>query len=179
MIFLVGYRGTGKTTVARLLAERLGWQWLDADAVLEARFGRSIADIFAKDGEAAFRRMETAVLEDLCRLREHVIATGGGVVLHASNRELMRRAGRIIWLNADVETIWARMESDAAAGKPRPPDGRRSRGSRGVTTRPRAVVSFVRRCGRADGWALAERNRRGDYEGPVVGLGYKLCLPRL
>src|SRR2546430_3914928 len=68
-IFLVGYRGTGKTTVARLLAERLGWDWADADQVLEGRFGRSIRTIFAEDGEVGFRLMEVAVLDDLCKLQ--------------------------------------------------------------------------------------------------------------
>jgi shikimate kinase len=121
MIFLVGYRGTGKTTVARLLAERLGWSWLDADAVLEARFGRSIPDIFAADGEAAFRLMEASILEDLCQLEKHVIATGGGVVLSAANRKRMRQTGRVVWLVADVDTICARLETDSVSGKQRPP----------------------------------------------------------
>lgn len=120
MIFLVGYRGTGKSTVARLLAERLGWSWLDADAVLEAKYGRTIAEIFASDGEAAFRDMEAEVLADACQRSCHVVATGGGAVLRTTNRERMRRAGRVVWLTADHETIWSRLQADAAAGRSRP-----------------------------------------------------------
>src|SRR5947208_11489758 len=86
VIFLVGYRGSGKTTVARALADRLGWTWADADVVLEARHGRSIRQIFAEEGEAGFRDKEAALLEDLCGLRRHVIATGGGIVLRPENR---------------------------------------------------------------------------------------------
>jgi shikimate kinase len=120
MIFLVGYRGTGKSTVARVLAARLGWEWRDADAVLESKNGRSITDIFEKDGEPKFREMEAAVLVELCQLSRVVIATGGGVVLREENRELMRRTGRVIWLTANLDTIWTRMQSDAAEGRPRP-----------------------------------------------------------
>jgi shikimate kinase len=120
MIFLVGYRGTGKTTIARLLAERLGWNWLDADAVLEERHQRRITEVFAQDGEAVFRDMESAVLADLCKLSRHVIATGGGVVLREENRRQMRETGRVVWLTASVETIWTRLQADVAAGRQRP-----------------------------------------------------------
>ena len=120
MIFLIGYRGTGKTTVARVLAARLGWVWLDADAVLEERHG-PIADIFDQQGEPVFRDQEAGVLADLCKLSRHVIATGGGVVLRGDNCERMRQAGRVIWLTADLETIWQRLQADAAAGVSRPP----------------------------------------------------------
>jgi shikimate kinase len=121
MIFLIGYRGTGKTTVAELLAERVGWPWLDADTVLEARHGRSIADIFARDGEMAFRDMEAAILKDLCRLHRHVVATGGGVVLRETNHERMRQVGPVVWLTADPDTIWTRIQADSQSGKLRPP----------------------------------------------------------
>src|SRR5438477_10775117 len=87
IVFLIGPRGSGKTTVARLLADRLGWAWLDADAVLEAQGGRSIRQLFAAEGEEGFRRREMAVLEEISRGCRQVVATGGGVVLRAENRD--------------------------------------------------------------------------------------------
>src|SRR5262249_22263441 len=80
-IFLVGPRGSGKTTVARLLAEALGWAWLDADALLEERAGKSIRAVFEAEGEGGFRERESALLAELCGRQRHVVATGGGVVL--------------------------------------------------------------------------------------------------
>src|SRR4051794_15326813 len=121
VIFLVGYRGSGKSTVARLLAGRLGWGWVDADHVLEGRAGRSIREVFAAEGEAGFRDRESAVLTDLCRLERHIIATGGGVVLRQANRDLLRRSGRVVWLAADADTLWERLRGDAATGERRPP----------------------------------------------------------
>jgi shikimate kinase len=120
LIFLVGYRCTGKTTVARLLAERLGWNWLDADALLEEQAGRTIRALFADEGEAEFRRRESAVLADLCRCQRHVIATGGGVVLSPENRARLREAGTVIWLTADAETIWQRLQADVSTAERRP-----------------------------------------------------------
>jgi len=119
-VILIGYRGTGKTTVARLLAERLGWNWLDADAVLEARYGKTIRQIFADEGETRFRNMEATVLEELCRCREHVIATGGGVVLRTENRARLRSAGLVVWLTGDPATLWQRISEDAATRERRP-----------------------------------------------------------
>lgn len=121
LLFLIGLRGSGKSTVARLLARELGWDWLDADAELEKRYGRSIRAIFEAEGEAGFRDKEATVLGDLCRLPRHVIATGGGVVLRESNRELLRRWGRVVWLTADVETLWQRVQADSATAERRPP----------------------------------------------------------
>jgi len=120
VIFLIGYRGSGKTTVARLLAEALGWSWLDADEVLEQRHGKTIRQIFATEGEAAFRDKEEAILAELCKLERHVIATGGGVVLRESNRNRLKSSGRVVWLTADVETIHQRLQDDAITSERRP-----------------------------------------------------------
>ncbi|MGH7225285.1 MAG: shikimate kinase, partial [Gemmataceae bacterium] len=118
--FLIGSRGSGKSTVARILAQALGWDWLDADEELENRHGQSIRAIFAAEGEAGFRDKESVILADVCRLRRHIIATGGGVVLRSGNREQMRRSGRVVWLTADVETLWQRLQADGSTAERRP-----------------------------------------------------------
>lgn len=119
-VFLIGYRGTGKSTVAQLLAARLGWEAVDADAVLEARVGRSIRHIFLEDGEAKFRRLEAAVLKRLCRRQHQVVATGGGVVLRPGNRRRLREAGGVVWLFANAKTIWRRLQTDPSTAERRP-----------------------------------------------------------
>jgi shikimate kinase len=119
-VFLVGYRATGKTTVARLLAKALDWDWADADEVIESRCGRTIRQIFAEEGEAGFREKEAAVLEELCRRLRHVIATGGGVVLREANRTRLRAAGRVVWLTADAATLWGRLQGDSTTTERRP-----------------------------------------------------------
>jgi shikimate kinase len=121
LIFLIGYRCTGKTTVARLLAEKLCWDWVDADAVLEARYGTTIRGIFASEGEAGFRDKEEKIFAELFQLRRHVIATGGGVILREVNRQRMRSAGKVVWLWANAETIWQRMQGDPSTAERRPP----------------------------------------------------------
>src|SRR5947209_3427519 len=86
-IFLIGLRGSGKTTIARLLARELNWSWIDGDDLIEQTAGKSIREIFANDGEAAFRTQEAAALVQLSQCSRHVIATGGGVVLRPENRD--------------------------------------------------------------------------------------------
>jgi shikimate kinase len=119
-IFLIGYRATGKSTVARLLAARLGWDAVDADEVLETQHGRTIRQIFAEEGEAGFRDKEAAVLEALCQRPRLVVATGGGVILREANRGRLRATGRVIWLTADAQTIWSRLQQDPATSERRP-----------------------------------------------------------
>ncbi len=117
---LIGYRATGKTTLARLLAAELGWRWIDADVEVERRAGKPIARIFAEDGEPAFRDLEVAVTTDLLRQERLVLAAGGGAPLRAENREAMRAAGPVVWLKARPETIHARMSGDATTAGRRP-----------------------------------------------------------
>jgi shikimate kinase len=119
LLFLIGARGTGKTTTARLVAERIGWQWCDADALLEERAGKTIRQIFAEDSEASFRDHESAVLREIAGRESYVVATGGGVVLRPDNCALLRR-GSVVWLTAPPEVLWQRMQADASTIARRP-----------------------------------------------------------
>ena len=119
-IFLIGYRGSGKTTVARALAGRLGWNWLDADAELERRAGKSIREIFAESGEQAFRDLESAVVADLAGLDRHILALGGGAVMRPENRQALAGRGKVVWLRAPAETLAARIAADPTTAARRP-----------------------------------------------------------
>jgi shikimate kinase len=111
-IVLVGLMGSGKTTVGKRLAALLGRPFVDADDALEERAGRSIADIFATDGEDAFRQLETSLLEELLdREDEPVIATGGGVVTRAPNRELLTgHPATVVWLDGSPAFLASRLQ---------------------------------------------------------------------
>ena len=108
---LVGYRGTGKTTVGSIVAQELGWEFVDADRALEARAGRSIRSIFEQEGEAAFRDLEERVIADHTSGPPLLIATGGGVVLRDSNRQALKAFGTVVWLTASAETLVERISS--------------------------------------------------------------------
>src|SRR5436190_19410550 len=99
-LFLIGYRGSGKTTVAAALAQRLGWPWIDADVELERRAGRSIKEIFATEGEAGFRDRESATLANLAQRDGWIVALGGGAVLREQNRQAIAGRGKVVWLRA-------------------------------------------------------------------------------
>lgn len=119
-IALIGYRGTGKTTVAALLAAKLDYAWIDADVEVEQRAGKSIATIFADSGEPAFRDLEAAVVDDLCRRKRTVLALGGGAVLRKSNQKCLARCRAVIWLQASAEVIAERIKGDATTAERRP-----------------------------------------------------------
>jgi shikimate kinase len=120
ILTLIGYRATGKTTLARLLAQRLGWDWIDADVEIERRAGKAIARIVAEDGEPAFRDLEAAAIADLCGRTRLVVAAGGGAPRRLESRDAMRAAGKVVWLTARPETILARMSGDATTASRRP-----------------------------------------------------------
>lgn len=119
-IALVGYRGTGKSTVGRIVAGRLGRPFADADAALEARFGRPIREIFQDLGEPVFRDWEEQVLADLTGDRGLVLATGGGAVLRGPNRKALRAFGFVVWLSAPPGLLAARLGANPAALAGRP-----------------------------------------------------------
>ncbi|AGY56877.1 shikimate kinase [Gloeobacter kilaueensis] len=107
-VFLVGMMGAGKSTVGRLLAQRLGYQFLDLDELIEQIGGSSISDIFAQQGEAAFRDLESRVLAEVCAYTRLVVATGGGVVTERRNWSYLHH-GLIVWLDAEIETLKSRV----------------------------------------------------------------------
>ena len=119
-VYLIGYRCTGKTTLAQHLARSLGWQWIDADVKLTNDHGRSVAEIVAKEGWPGFREKEKRVLREISEMNHHVIATGGGVILDPDNVRIMKETGVVVWLQADPDTILSRMVQDQMTDDQRP-----------------------------------------------------------
>lgn len=111
-VFLVGPMGAGKSTIGRLLAAELNLSFRDSDRVIEERTGADIPWIFDMEGEEGFRERETAVLLELTNERDAVIATGGGIVLRAQNREMMKASGFVCYLTASIEQLVERTARD-------------------------------------------------------------------
>ena len=111
-IYLVGLMGSGKTTIGRSLAKRLGIDFMDSDREIELRTGVSIPTVFEIEGEEGFRKREAQVIADLSRLSRCVVATGGGVVLRPENRVNLRASGFVIYLNVPPLTLWERTRND-------------------------------------------------------------------
>ncbi len=112
LVVLVGFMGTGKTTVGRRLAERLGLAFADMDAVIAERAGKPIAQLFAEEGEPAFRRREHALVRELAIRRGLVVAAGGGVVLNQDNLRDFSAAGCLVCLRAEPEELLRRLAAD-------------------------------------------------------------------
>jgi shikimate kinase len=119
-IALIGYRGTGKTTVAQVLARQLGWDWIDSDVEIELQAGKSIAAIFADDGEPAFRDLEAAAVVELCSRERTILALGGGVILREVNRQRLKSCQAVVWLKASVDTLADRIFGDPTTAGRRP-----------------------------------------------------------
>jgi shikimate kinase/3-dehydroquinate synthase len=122
-IILTGFSYTGKTKVGQKVAWKLGWKFIDIDEEIVRSYGKPIAEIFAQDGEERFRELESKVLARVCQGSNTVIATGGGAVMSAANREMMMASGVVICLEAKPATIYQRLLKDAEAStnqEPRP-----------------------------------------------------------
>lgn len=115
-IVLIGFMGAGKTTVGQELARLGGFRLVDLDALIEERAGRSIPEIFARQGEETFRDLESEALRTLAGARRTVVATGGGIVGREENWTMMRRLGKVIYLRVRPQTLRARL----GAGEGRP-----------------------------------------------------------
>ena len=120
-VFLIGYRGSGKSTVGRRLADRLWQTFLDSDELVVKQAGMTIKEIFEAEGEPGFRDRESAVVRDLALLAEHVVALGGGAVLREENRQVIRDGGhKVIYLRCDPHELYRRIleDPDTAATRP-------------------------------------------------------------
>ncbi len=110
-IALIGFMGAGKTSVGRLVAEQLHFDYLDTDEMIQTRTGRTITDIFARDGEPAFRALEQQVVGELAGLTKTVIATGGGLPVNPENLASLRTHALVVCLWASSEKIWDRVKN--------------------------------------------------------------------
>ncbi|MEM9164988.1 MAG: shikimate kinase [Cyanobacteria bacterium P01_F01_bin.4] len=112
-VYLIGMMGAGKSTVGKRLAEQLGYRFLDTDTVIEQTTGQPISQIFAEQGEAAFRNLETQVLNQVSAYPRLVVATGGGMVIKQMNWSYLQY-GAVVWLDVPVEQLVARLTGDVS-----------------------------------------------------------------
>jgi shikimate kinase len=120
-VVLIGYRGSGKTTVGQKLAKRLGRSFVDADDLIVAMAGKTIKEIFEQDGEPVFRDHESAILREVVSRLDHVLSLGGGALERAENRRLFSAGGhRVIYLRCDADELLRRIQSDTLTAAMRP-----------------------------------------------------------
>ena len=154
-LYLVGFMGAGKTTVARAVGHRLGWHVEDIDLRIEAAERRSVATIFAQSGEPYFRQAERQVLSELLPVRQIIVATGGGTFAEPDNRALMLADGAVAWLDVPLSRVLQRV----------PADGRRPL----AADRTQMELLFARRQ-----LAYAEAHVRIDASGRVADVVERL-----
>lgn len=120
-VFLIGYRGCGKSTVGRLLAAQIDWTFVDTDDMVENAAGSSIQEIFAREGEGSFREWEQrAVASAAARELPTIISLGGGAILREANQQQIREFGQCVWLKGSAESLYARIRGDASSQGRRP-----------------------------------------------------------
>jgi shikimate kinase len=119
-VFLIGYRATGKSTVARQIAATLGLKCVDSDALIVQAAGMTITEIFAAETEEGFRERESAVVAEIALGDNQVVALGGGAVLRSENRAAIRDQGQIVWLQASVDSVCERLTEDLQTQSQRP-----------------------------------------------------------
>lgn len=112
-LYIVGMMGAGKTTIGKKLANRLGYKFLDTDALIETTAGQPITDLFAREGEAAFRQLESSVLSQVSAYTNLVVSTGGGIVTQPMNWSYLRH-GVVIWLDVPVPVLVSRLSGDTS-----------------------------------------------------------------
>lgn len=111
-IFLIGYRCTGKTTIGKMLANRLGFDFMDTDRFIEQETDSTIKEIVEKQGWEKFRQLEKQTLFHTKNKKKIVISTGGGIILDAENQDFIKKSGVVVWLDADIKTILHRLNND-------------------------------------------------------------------
>ena len=111
-IFLVGFMGAGKSTIGKVLAKRLGYTFLDSDAIIESAAGRPIPEIFADLGEDEFRKLERQTLISMTGLSSVVVALGGGAFVAQENREILRAIGISVWIECPLDLCWSRVSKE-------------------------------------------------------------------
>jgi len=112
-IYLIGFMGSGKSTVGKLLAEKLGYKYIDTDEEIEKETGLKISEIFNKFGEKYFRELENKKIQELAKKSNLVVSTGGGLPANDNNIQIMKNSGKIIWLKIDFDTFLSRTEGDS------------------------------------------------------------------
>ena len=111
-IYLIGYRGSGKSSLGKVLSKMLKWKFIDIDQEIVNNTGRTIPEIFSQSGEAAFRNIESEILKTVSSGQNQVVSTGGGIIILGQNRDLIKKTGFCVYLTADIPILITRIKGD-------------------------------------------------------------------